>query len=179
MDPQGPFDFSFAIERASTTANPGFPCGFSLPLQSTNTTTNQSAHDHFSALPPELRFRILEMLPTNAVLDLFLASPTFRELSHNLPTSFWRSRLFFEVPWCAELVLPQIKGQARDSSFYRQLLREVKSASETGEWISTGKDGWGGWDQGYSTKESLGLRKRCQVWLNCESILNGLKKGPL
>ncbi|KAL4866940.1 hypothetical protein BDV12DRAFT_198667 [Aspergillus spectabilis] len=112
IDPEGPFDCQPLLDRASASTQPGYSFTFSVkPAQA-----SPPAHLHsepnvnvLSLLPRELQISILELLPSSSVLNLFLASPDFRRCAEHLPSSFWKSRLFFDVPWCADIILSQIQ----------------------------------------------------------------------
>ncbi|KAL4763089.1 uncharacterized protein BDW70DRAFT_132917 [Aspergillus foveolatus] len=43
------------------------------------------------------------------MLNLFLANPNIRHCAEQLQSSFWNYRLFFDVPWCADIILSQIQ----------------------------------------------------------------------
>lgn len=172
MDPEGPFNFDLVIDKASRAPEPGLLFTFPLNGQDMNRTSSKLGRtDCFSILPSELRIRIVEILPTASVLDLFLASSAFRQVRESLPQSFWKSRLFWDVPWCADMVLAQIPSQRSGQMFFNQLLRQLKEASKAGTWGPTKKDG----DKSILTKDSLGLRSRRHVWLNCERILKDIE----
>lgn len=166
MDPKRPLDFDFAIHHVLTDSEPelSFSFKFSPDHQ------ESARHDFFSSIPSELRLRILEMLPTASVLNLFLASSAFRQLRENLPQSFWKSRLFFDVPWCADMVLKQMNSQNHGHVRFNQLLRHVMDASRFGSYEPEGSG-----DRRTITKDSLALRNRRHVWLNCERILKDIE----
>lgn len=98
MDPQMAVNLQPLVSEASKTSKPGFSFKFRREKEVVSKSTLWNQTDRLSSISTELRLRVLEMLPTNFVLNLFLASPAFRELSFNLPQSFWRSRLLFDVP---------------------------------------------------------------------------------
>ncbi|KAF5857498.1 hypothetical protein ETB97_005712 [Aspergillus alliaceus] len=164
MDPSGPFDLKPLITEASTESDNGYSFAFhtdtiNAHLYSTNTTQNNP----LSSIPRELQYHILESLPTESVLNLFLASPDLRECAGNLPRSFWESRLFFDVPWCAETVLSQLPPQSQGRAQFNHLFGVLKDASAV---------------EGYadvSMREYLALKNRRRIWLNCERILRDIE----
>lgn len=176
MDPRGPIDLSFVIDAASRASHNGLPPEFTSIEEPIDETAYQTANEVFSALPLELKLQILDMLSTQSVLRLFEASSSFNELRTRLPTSFWRSRLFFEAPWCAGMVLAQTSGQSRDALFYHQLSEELKWTSRVGKWETI--DQYGRATEKFR-KECMGLRKRRQIWYNCESILQWVDMARL
>ena len=116
--------------------------------------------DNLSLIPYKLRFRILEMHPTQSVLNLFLASPHFRQCAKNLPRSFWESRLFFDVPWCADIVLSQV--QQRSIIQWNELLRLLKDAAAV-----AGHDS--------NSLDYLAFKNRRRIWRQCERILKEIE----
>lgn len=173
MDPKEPLSFKFVIDKASRAVAPGLSFKFPLDGQDMNAKSSQPLRsDCFSFIPTELRLRVLEMLPTASVLNLFLASSAFRELRGNLPQSFWKFRLFFDVPWCAHMVLAQTTSQRSGQILFNQLLHQLKEASKSGIWTMAENNGG---DKSTLTKDSLGLKNRRHVWLNCERILKDIE----
>ncbi|PLB47456.1 hypothetical protein P170DRAFT_465142 [Aspergillus steynii IBT 23096] len=113
MDPEGPFNCQPLLDRASASTQPGYSFTFSVKP----TQPNPPAHLHpepnmnfLSLLPYELQLSILELLPSSSVLSLLLASPDFRRCAEHLSSGFWKSRLFFDVPWCADIISAQIEA---------------------------------------------------------------------
>lgn len=118
-----------------------------------------------SLLPQELQLSILEMLPTPSVLNLFLASPDFRQHARRLSSSFWKSRIFLDLPWCADMVLSQIDQEGSDSGRVQfnllfGLLKEALACP------------------GYYAEcfKFMGLKNRRRIWLNCERILKDISE---
>lgn len=166
VDPKGILNFDTVIDKASPTVEPGL--SFKFPAVKSSQALQD---DRFSIVPSELRLRILEMLPTASVLDLFLASPAFRQLCDALSQSFWKSRLPFDVPWCADVVLQTTSQRSSEVSFDK-LLYQLREASKSGAWALS-KENLG--NESSSTKESLRLKNRRHVWLNCERILDDIE----
>lgn len=167
IDPKGPFDFDSIIEKVSRVA--GSTLSFKLsPAKSNRPPQN----DYFSSIPPELRLAVLGMLPTASVLNLFLASSSCRELSVALPQSFWKSRLFFDVPWCADMILAHTTGIRGSHIRFDKLLYQLKEASKTGAWALSNETGGNG---SSSTRDSLRLKNERRVWLNCVQILKDIE----
>lgn len=168
MDPEGPFNCQPLLDRAYASTLPGYSFTFSIrPAQ-----TSLPVHPHpepkvniLALLPREHQLSILELLPTSSVLNLFLASPDFRCLAEHLPPSFWKSRLFFDMPWCADVILPQIQtaqgNRAEKGSVqFNQLLRFLREF-----YTSPGQETDG------ENLEFKGLRNRRRIWMNCERIV--------
>ncbi|KAJ5812666.1 hypothetical protein N7474_008967 [Penicillium riverlandense] len=170
MDPKRPVDFGFAIQHAfaESDSKPERSLSFKFPPDLQESTRQ----DLLSSLPSELRLRILEMLPTASILNLFLASSAFRQLRENLSQTFWKSRLYFDVPWCADMVLKQVNSQKNKGGYVRfhRLLRDVIDTSRFGAYGPIGRGG-----KRTITKDSLALRNRRHVWLNCERILEDIE----
>ncbi|KAL4942054.1 hypothetical protein BDV06DRAFT_212165 [Aspergillus oleicola] len=112
IDPEGPFNYQPLLDRASTSTKPGYSFTFSIKPARASPTAYLHPEPNInilSLLSRELQLSILELLQSSSVLNLFLASPDFRRCAEHLPCSFWESRLFFEVPWCADIILSQIQ----------------------------------------------------------------------
>lgn len=159
MDPNGPFDLRPLITKASTETESSFTLIFNHDREIQDHSDSRKS-DNLSLVPYELRFRILETLPTQSVLNLFLASPHFRQRAKNLPRSFWESRLFFDVPWCADIVLSQV--QQRSKIQWSELLRLLKDAPAVGGHDSDSLD-------------YLALKNRRRIWRQCERILKEIE----
>jgi hypothetical protein len=159
MDPNGPFDLRGLITEASTETESSFTFVFNHDRENQDHSDSRVS-DNLSLVPYELRFRILEMLPTQSVLNLFLASPHFRQCAKNLPRSFWESRLFFDVPWCADIVLSQV--QQRSKIQWNELLRLLKDAPAV-----AGHDS--------NSLNYLALKNRRRIWRQCERILKEIE----
>ncbi|KAL5342009.1 hypothetical protein BJX70DRAFT_405361 [Aspergillus crustosus] len=166
MDPDGPFDCHPLLERAAVSTEPGYSFTFSVKPPPTQAAPNANV---LSLLPRELQMSILELLPTSSVLNLFLASSDFRHCAEHLPPSFWKSRLFFDVPWCADIILSEI-SQTRGNRTggtrvqFNKLLHFLKDF-----YASPGKEPEG---------ENLpfkGLRNRRRIWMNCKWILREIE----
>lgn len=159
IDPRGPFDLRPLIAEASTEAESSFTFAFGQRRENQHHSDSRKS-DCLSRIPYELQCRILEMLSTQSVLNIFLASPHFRQCAKNLPRSFWESRLFFDVPWCADIVLSQM--QQRSKVQWNELLRLLNEASAVAGYDSDSLD-------------YLGLKNRRRIWLRCERILRDIE----
>lgn len=159
-DPTGPFEMALLLENSLKDSvldsMPGLHISKSKLLDSTTTP------DCFSRIPHDLKLQILEMLPSASVLNLFLASPSFRQNPATLPRGFWRSRISLDVPWCTDMVLSQMSSNQRDKVQYKQLLHTLKEASSV---PGSDKD----------VADYLGLRNRRRIWRNCERIVHELE----
>ena len=162
MDPSGPFDFQKLIAEASTESESSLSFTFNQnrKIQEHSTTMTSVYPDYLSLIPYELLFIILEMLPSQSALNLFIASPHFRQCARSLPRSFWKYRLFFDVPWCADMVLSEI--QQRIEVNWSELFRLLKEESAI-----KGYDG--------DALDYLGLKNRRRIWLNCERIIKDME----
>ncbi|KAL4734789.1 hypothetical protein BDV11DRAFT_197444 [Aspergillus similis] len=169
IDPEGPFDCQPLLDRASTSTQPG---SFSVkPARA-----SQPAHQHSEPkanvlllLPRELQLSVLELLPSSSVLNLFLASPEFRRCAEHLPSSFWKSRLFFDVPWCADIILSQMQtaqrnGTEKDRVQFDRLLRFLREF-----YASPGQE------PDCENLDFKGLRNRRRIWMNCERIVREME----
>jgi hypothetical protein len=159
IGPRGPFDLRPLIAEASTESESSFTFTFNQDRETQHHSDSRKSN-YLSLIPYELRFRILEMLPTQPVLNIFLASPHFRQCAKDLPCSFWESRLFFDAPWCADIVLSQM--QQRREVQWDELLRLLKEASAVA---------------GYDGKflDYLALKNRRRIWLQCERIVRDIE----
>ncbi|KAL4791703.1 hypothetical protein BDV19DRAFT_392913 [Aspergillus venezuelensis] len=178
LDPEGPFNCQPLLDHASTSTQPGYSFAFLDSAKLAKATP--SAHlppkanvnvNILSSLPRELQLNILELLPTSSVLNLFLASPEFRSCAENLPSSFWKSRLFFDVPWCADILLSHIQiaqHNNMEKEKYRlqfnRLLRFLKEFYKAP-----------GQEPDDENLEFKGLRNRRRIWLLCERIVREME----
>ncbi|KAF4220803.1 hypothetical protein CNMCM8980_000386 [Aspergillus fumigatiaffinis] len=137
IDPRGPFDLRPLIAEASTESESSFTFAFNQGRETQHHSDSRKS-DYLSLIPYELRFRILKLLPTR----------------------FWESRLFFDVPWCADIVLSQM--QQRSKVQWDELLRLLKEAYAVAGYDSDSLD-------------YLTLKKRRRIWLQCERILRGIE----
>ncbi len=170
MDPEGPFNCQPLLDRASASPRPGYSFTFSVRPAQTSPAPKTSI---LSLLPREHQLSILELLPTSSVLNLFLASPDVRCLAEHLPPSFWKSRLFFDVPWCADIILSQIQTAQRNKTGkgrvqFNRLLRFLREF-----YTSPGQDHDG------EDLELRGLRNRRRIWMNCERIVREMDDRSL
>ncbi|KAL4900083.1 hypothetical protein BDW74DRAFT_103509 [Aspergillus multicolor] len=169
MDPEGPFGCQPLIDRASASGQPGYAFSFNVnPIQASPSGRIHSTSSVLSLLPRELQLSILELLPTPSVLNLFLASFDFRRCAEHLPPSFWKSRLFFDIPWCADIILSQLRRQDKQGESkvqFGQLLRFLREFYESSGSEPDDKD-----------LEFKGLRNRRRIWLNCERILGEMER---
>lgn len=161
MDPSGPFDMQPLITEASIKSDSGSSFAFHLNNIHGHSNLKSMQPNCLLLIPYELQLCILEMLPTQSVLNLFLASPHFRRCAENLPRSFWESRLFFDVPWCADMVLSQIPHQQKGEVQFNQLLYLLRKASAVA-----------GYDDPI---EYLTVKNRRCIWINCERILRDIQ----
>ncbi|KAF3398489.1 hypothetical protein F1880_005763 [Penicillium rolfsii] len=172
IDPEGPFNCQPLLHRASISTQPGYSFTCSVKLVQASIPALQHPEPHvnvLSLLPRELQLSILELLPTSSVLNLFLASPDFRRHMENLPSSFWKSRLSFDVPWCADIILSQIpiaqgSGTANGRVEFNRLLRFLEQI-----YASPGREPEG------ENPEFKGLRNRRRIWMNCKRILKEME----
>jgi hypothetical protein len=172
MDPNGPFDLQALFAQASlppaTDTESSF--SFSFPTNLERTTSTQPSASILSLLPMEIHLQILDILPTPSVLNLLLASPNFRHFTNGkLPDSFWKSRLYFDMPWCADIVLEQVKQQ-RDAGVavrYDQLFSLLKETSMPDE---SGTESEASSNIGF-----MALKNRRRIWRNCEMILERVR----
>jgi hypothetical protein len=104
-------------------------------------------------MPSELRMQVLEMLPTNSVLNLFLASSAFREIASSLPQRFWRSRIFTDFPWWLESSLNLATNSDQESFPFDKLFYLMRKAS----------------------KENIILKSRRRIWKNSERIIKDIE----
>lgn len=108
---------------------------------------------------------ILELLPSESVLNLFLSSRSFRAASTCLPGAFWRSRIYTDTPWIEGTSLFEIVSNLDKKVDYRKLLSLLKETSAS---LS------GGRNTRYET--NLSLKNRRRIWTCCEGILDILSR---
>ena len=117
--------------------------------------------DPFARLPTEVYYMILELLPSNSVLNLFLSSRAFHGVSTTLPPGFWKSRIYHDTPWVEGTSLDEtvLRGTARVN--YKCLLFLLKDAS-------------GSLPDGRNSRYEIGLslKNRRRIWTCCEGILD-------
>ncbi|GIC93077.1 uncharacterized protein Aud_009556 [Aspergillus udagawae] len=156
-DPLKPVDISELVS-ASKNSDP----------DSTNAIVNVGALelsgvDPFSSLPWDVRYRMLQMLPSPSVINLVIASTAFRGAVRALPDHFWRLRLVYDCPWTDQVSLRQSVAQAGGQVNYKNLIRLIKEAAARPE------DGMN------KTQASwLNLKNRHRIWTCCEVILEKL-----
>lgn len=170
MDPQTAVNLQPLVSEALKTSVPGFSFTFPREKEVISKSSSLGQTDRFSSLSAERGLRVLEMLPTKSVLNLFLASPAFRVLSLNLPQSFWRSRLPFDVPWCADVALAQVKQMEVHPFPFDKLLRLIREASKSDELEFVENVG-----RRAFIKDSMTLRNRRHVWIDSERIINDIE----
>ncbi|EAW20739.1 F-box domain protein [Aspergillus fischeri NRRL 181] len=157
-DPLKPVDIAELVS-ASKSSNRG----------STNAIVNRGALelsgvDPFSSLPWDIRYRILQMLPSPSVINLVIASTAFRGATRDLPDHFWRLRLGYDCPWIDQDSIRQNIAQTGGQVNYKDLIRLVKEAAAKPEdGINEDQDSW------------LNLRNRHRIWTCCEVILGKLE----
>ncbi|KAL4775820.1 hypothetical protein BDW60DRAFT_204374 [Aspergillus nidulans var. acristatus] len=172
IDPEGPFNCQPLLDRASTSTQPGY--SFTLSIKPARASLPAHLHPEsninvLALLSRELQLSVLELLPSSSVLNLFLASPDFRCCAEHLPSSFWKSRLFFDVPWRADIILSQIQtAQHNKIKKYRvqfdRLLRFLREF-----YASPGQEPDG------ENLEFKRLRNRRRIWMNCEQIVREME----
>lgn len=171
MDPQGPLDLTPLIGKASTPSK----TGYSFVFPQLEKSKSKIDKDMLSTLPLEVRGVILEMLPTESVMNLFLASPAFRRLTNDLSTSFWRSRIVLDLPWCAKTALEQIEKSTIKPPMDR-LYRQIKESSQSDCWDAFEDEKE---EEGIFDRNSMGLKNRRRIWLNCERTLRGIESQQM
>jgi hypothetical protein len=125
-----------------------------------------SGVDAFSSLPWDVRYKILQILPSPSVINLVIASPAFRGAARDLPDHFWRLRLAYDCPWIDGDSLRQSLAQADGLVNYKDLLRLIKEAAARPEdGMNEPQDDW------------LNLKNRRRIWTCCEAILEKLHNG--
>ncbi|KAL3473283.1 hypothetical protein BJX99DRAFT_249041 [Aspergillus californicus] len=142
-----------------------YPAGYSFTFRVKPAQASPQPHLYpgpnvnvLSLLPRELQISILELLPSSSVLNLFLASPNFRRCAEHLPSSFWKSRLFFDMPWCADIILSQIpqgNGIEKSGVQFNRLFRFLREF-----YTSPGQEA------DNENLEFKGLRNRRRIWTN-------------
>ncbi|KAL4778890.1 hypothetical protein BJX76DRAFT_342256 [Aspergillus varians] len=166
IDPEGPFNCKPLLDRASASTQPGYSFTFSVKPAHLHPEPNVNV---LSLLPRELKLSILELLPSSSVLNLFLASPDFRRCAEHLPSSFWKSRLFFNMPWCADIILLQIQatqgyGTEKGRVQFNRVLRFL-----------TEFYAFPGQEPDSKNLTLKGLRNRRRIWTNCERIVREIE----
>ncbi|KAL2864519.1 uncharacterized protein BJX67DRAFT_361335 [Aspergillus lucknowensis] len=160
-NPMKDLDFSELIVEMGETSEPVTnPTDADCGSQDRNALTAPSAvsDDPFSRIPTEIRLMILELLPASSVLNLFLSGRTFHSTSF-LP-SFWRSRIYLDLPWFQGTSLDErISKQGRVYS--RSLFHVLKNASARP---------LSGANTRYETH--LSLKNRHRIWVCCAAILD-------
>ncbi|KAL2797591.1 hypothetical protein BJX66DRAFT_86866 [Aspergillus keveii] len=161
-DPHKDSDF-FELVRASTNRGTGSEpeslrfCGY---------TPIAVSDDPFARLPIEVHHMILELLPAKSVLNSFLSSRVLCASSAGLPQSFWKSRIFTDMPWAVRpsLLMSISRETGRvDSKVLLQLLRKAGAAPSGGR--NARYEAW------------LSLKNRRRIWKCCEGILDVMKIG--
>lgn len=141
-----------------------------LKRGSTNAIVNGGALelsgvDPFSSLPWDVRYRILQMLPSPSIINMVIASAAFRGATCDLPDSFWRLRLDYDCPWIDQGSLRQKITQTGGQVNYKALIRLIKEAAARPEdRMNKDQDSW------------LNFRNRHRIWTCCEVILRKLEK---
>ncbi|KAL2837860.1 hypothetical protein BJY01DRAFT_251265 [Aspergillus pseudoustus] len=122
--------------------------------------------DPFARLPTEVHHMILELLPSQSVLNLFLSSRIFRLAGTNLPPVFWKSRISIDAPWANVPSLHEIILEKAGKVDYKALLVLLKNASSA---LADGSNPrYGTW---------LSLMNRRRIWTCCEGILDAMEVG--
>ncbi|KAL5337436.1 hypothetical protein BJX70DRAFT_389325 [Aspergillus crustosus] len=165
MDPDGPFDCQPLLDLASASTQPGYSFSFNVKPSRAAPLDPESSVNVLSILPRELQLSILEHLPTSSVLNLFISSSGFRRHAEHLPSSYWKSRLFFHMPWCADIILSRIESAPCNRSgkgrvHFDRLLRFLREF-----YTSPGQE------PDNENPEFKGLRNQHRIWMNCERII--------
>jgi hypothetical protein len=122
--------------------------------------------DPFATLPTEIHCMILELLPSNSVLNLFLSSRAFYGASTILPPAFWKSRIYHDTPWIQESSLHETLLTESARVDYKSLFLLLKDAS------ASPMDGRNSRYEIY-----LSLKNRRRIWTCCEGILDIIRLG--
>lgn len=133
--------------------------------QNQNVARGSIPPDPFAKLPFEVHCMILELLPSESVLNLFLSSYSFRGASTRLPRAFWRSRIYTETPWIEGTSLFETVSSLDERVDYKKLLSLLKETSAS---CPEGRNAR------YET--NLSLKNRRRVWSCCEGILDILSR---
>lgn len=170
MNPQRKFDIRPLVITALETPREGLSFNIKCDKGVSSGLNAKVYSDALLAIPTEVRLLILEMLPTKSVLNLFLASSAFRELSMNLPRSFWRSRMLSDVPWCGGEVLAEILRQEINACPFDKLLRLIRETSAPGGGKPDDNDSLVDF-----VKDSMTPRNRRRIWINSEQIIRDIE----
>jgi hypothetical protein len=161
-DPHKDSNF-FELVRASTNRSTGSEPG---SLHFCGYTPIAVSDDPFARLPIEVHHMILELLPAKSVLNSFLSSRVLCASSAGLPQSFWKSRIFTDMPWAVRpsllMSISQETGRV-DSKVLLELLRKAGAAPSGGR--NARYEAW------------LSLKNRRRIWKCCEGILDVMKIG--
>ncbi|BCS29320.1 uncharacterized protein APUU_70890A [Aspergillus puulaauensis] len=155
-DPLKDIDFLELVEKATLVESRS---------QNQNVARTSIPADPFAKLPIEVRYMILELLPSESVLNLFLSSHSFREASTCLPGAFWRSRIYTDTPWIEGTSLFETVSNLDEKVDYKTLLCLLKETSASLP---------GGRNSRYET--NLSLKNRRRIWTCCEGILDILSR---
>ncbi|XHF98664.1 hypothetical protein AWENTII_002209 [Aspergillus wentii] len=119
--------------------------------------------DGFQCLPHDIRLIILDFLPSPSAMNLFIASPSFRYTGQNVTGSFWKSRIFLDMPWYEEDTLRNQIKQEKKSVQYSHLFHLLKHVSA----LPGRNDG---------ATDYLQIKNRHRIWLNCQRILGAIER---
>ncbi len=168
MNPQRKVDIRPLVNAALETSKKGLSFNFKCDKGVGSDLDAKAYSDTLAAIPTKVRLLILEILPTKSVLNLFLASSTFRELSMNLRQTFWRSRMLIDTPWCGGEALAEVLRQETSAFPFDKLaclIREVPGGVK-----DDGNDSLVDF-----VKDSMTLRNRRRIWINCEQIIREIE----
>ncbi|KAL2856945.1 hypothetical protein BJX68DRAFT_229778 [Aspergillus pseudodeflectus] len=161
-DPHKDGGFSELV-RESTKRNPDLEPG---SLRLGGYTPIAVSDDPFARLPIEVHHMILELLPAKSVLNSFLSSRVLCASSAGLPQSFWKSRIFTDIPWAVRPSLLTSISQETGRVDYQNLLKLLKKAGAAPP---------NGRNARYETW--LSLKNRRRIWTCCEGILEVMDLG--
>lgn len=170
MNPQRKVDLRPLVNAALETSQKGLSFNIKCDKRVGSGLDVKVHSDALSAIPTEVRLLILEILPTQSVLNLFLASSAFRELSMNLPQTFWRSRMLIDAPWCGGEALAEVLRQETSAYPFDKLVRLIRETSAPGGGKLDDNDSLVGF-----VKDSMTLRNRRRIWINSEQIIREIE----
>ncbi|CEJ55115.1 hypothetical protein PMG11_01390 [Penicillium brasilianum] len=170
VNPQRKFDIRRLVIAALETSKEGLSFNIKCDKGVSSGLNARVYSDALSAIPTEVRLLILEVLLTKSVLNVLLASSAFRELSMNLPQSFWRSRMLSDVPWCGGEALAEILRQEINAYPFDKLLRLIRETSAPGGGKPDDDDSLVDF-----VKDSMTLRNKRRIWINSEQIIRDIE----
>ena len=118
-------DFSELLEAAETEVSQGMfsPPDIKIP--------KRGNVDCFNILPVEVLYMIIQLLPSPGVLDLMIASPSFRGIDAIYRHQFWEIRFQWDGFWahCNILEILPPEDKFNDPTFYKCFLTKLKVES--------------------------------------------------